>query len=137
MTNLRMGSANRVTAERFHLIKGALAEHMPDEQVMSKYQIKKTTLQYIKKSKTFYEYRLRTEAIPSARRMPKVVEYSSGVAYEDYDYRKRLCKDKRDLERQMKRDDSHVLQMLGAVMFGVFTMFIIVVLIAVILTVKG
>lgn len=81
---LRMGMHNPITAEHFKIIKTALAGGMSDDAVMQRYEIKKTTLGYIKKSATFYEYRLYTEMLPAARKMPKVVEPNSGVAYEDY-----------------------------------------------------
>lgn len=83
MVSIRMGAANRVTAERFHVIKGALAENLSDQTIMRKYGVKKTTLNYIKISKNFYEYRLRTEPLPGARKMPKIYN-SYGLAYEDY-----------------------------------------------------
>lgn len=83
-TKLKMGRHNPVTAERFKLIKAALAGGMSDEGVMRRYEIKRTTLSYIKRSVTFYEYRLLTETLPAARKMPTVVEPNSGVAYEDY-----------------------------------------------------
>lgn len=81
---LRMGMHNAITAERFKIIKAAIAGGMTDAQVMSRYEIKRTTLKYIKKSVTYYEYRLYTEVLPAARKVPQVIEPNSGVAFEDY-----------------------------------------------------
>lgn len=106
MTKLKMGIHNQIDAERFHLIRGAMADGMPDEQLMKKYEIKQTTLRYIRKSKTYYEYRLYTEALPAARKMGKVIAPSSGLAFEDYSPRK-----KRTLEREnckLKTENSNL-----------------------------
>lgn len=84
MTKLKMGMHNPITAERFKIIKAALAGGMDDDAVMRRYEIKKTTLRYIKKSVTFYEYRLYTETLPAARKMPTVYGAKSGLAFEDY-----------------------------------------------------
>lgn len=86
---IKMGRYNRITAERFHVIKAALAEGMSDSAVMAKYEIKKTTLRYIQKSASFYEYRLFTEMLPAARKMPKVIAPSSGLEFEDISYKKK------------------------------------------------
>lgn len=80
---------NPITAERFHTIKAALAEGMGEDEVMTKYEIKRTTLKYIKTSINFYEYRLRTETLPAARKMPTVIAPSSGLAFEDFSYKKK------------------------------------------------
>lgn len=98
---LRMGMHNPITAERFKIIKAAIIGGMNDEAVMRRYGIKRTTLKYIQKSTTFYEYRLYTEVIPAARKMPKVVEPNSGVAYEDYGDVTRKRSD--DLDRDAER----------------------------------
>ncbi len=81
---LKMGTSNKITAERFHAIKGALGHGLDDVRVMADFGIKATTLRHIKRSKTYYEYRLRTEYIPAARKMPQVVAEQSGLAFEDY-----------------------------------------------------
>lgn len=86
---IKMGRHNRITAERFHIIKAALAEGMSENAVMTKYEIKTTTLRYIQKSVNYYEYRLYTEMLPAARKMPKVVAPSSGLEFEDISYKKR------------------------------------------------
>ena len=111
MTKLKMGIHNRITSERFHTIKGALAGGMSDGEVMARYEIKKTTLRYIKSSTTFYEYRLRTETLPAARKISPVVMPSSGLALEDYGWRK----SKRRQEVQMRRDDDAATRMVGIV----------------------
>lgn len=84
MTKLKMGMHNRITAERFHIIRGAVLGGMNDEEVMRRYEIRRTTLKYIKKSRTFYEYRIWTETLPAARKMPTVYGVKSGLAFEDY-----------------------------------------------------
>lgn len=86
---IKMGMHNRISPERFHLIKAALAEGVGEQELMAKYDIKKTTLNYIKKSTNFYEYRLLTETLPAARKMPKVIAPSSGLEFEDFSYRKK------------------------------------------------
>ncbi len=83
-TKLRMGMHNPITAERFKIIKAAILGGMSEEEVMRRYEIKRTTLKYIKRSMTFYEYRLWTETLPAARKMAPVIEPNSGVAFEDY-----------------------------------------------------
>lgn len=88
MAKLRMGRHNAISAERFHIIRGAIAEGMSDEQVMKKYDIKHTTLAYIQKSKTYYEYQLYTEKLPAAKKIGKVIAPSSGLTFEDYDMKK-------------------------------------------------
>lgn len=80
----RMGMHNRITAERFHTIKGALALHESDDSIMRKYQIRNTTLRYIKQCKNFYEYRLRTERCKMRGRAPKVVLPVCGMELIDY-----------------------------------------------------
>lgn len=92
MTKLKMGMHNRITPERFELIRSAIAGGMSDQEIMRRYEIKRTTLQYIAKSKTFYEYRLYTETLPAARKMPKVIMPSSGLALEDYESKKYRAK---------------------------------------------
>lgn len=87
-TKLKMGMHNRITAERFHLIKAALADGMSEAAVMARYDIKRTTMRYIQKSVNYYEYRLYTETLPAARKMPKVIAPSSGLAFEDFSYRR-------------------------------------------------
>lgn len=89
MTKLKMGMHNPITAERFHIIKAALTEGISEDGVMAKYGIKRTTLKYIKTSINFYEYRLRTETLPAARKMPTVIAPSSGLAFEDFSYKKK------------------------------------------------
>lgn len=88
MTKLKMGMHNRITLERFELIRSAITEGMSDQEIMRRYGIKHTTLQYIAKSETFYEYRLYTETLPAARKMPTVIMPSSGLALEDYEPKK-------------------------------------------------
>lgn len=84
----KMGRYNKITAERFHAIKGALAMHWADETVMRQYQIKSTTLRYIKQSKSYYEYRLRTERCKLRGKMPKVILPICGMELIDYPPRK-------------------------------------------------
>lgn len=86
---IKMGMHNRISPERFHIIKASISEGMGDNTAMAKYGIKKTTLNYIKKSTNFYEYRLLTETLPAARKMPKVIAPSSGLEFEDFSYRKK------------------------------------------------
>lgn len=92
VTKLKMGMYNRISPERFHLIKAAISEGMDDELVMRKYEIKRTTLRYIKRSINFYEYRMLTEVLPAARKMPKVIAPNSGLEFEDFSYRKKQNK---------------------------------------------
>lgn len=114
MTKLKMGRHNAITAERFHQIKGALAEGMSADAVMTKYEVKHTTLRYIEISKNFYEYRLRTETLPAARKMPTVIAPSSGLAFEDFSYRKKRPS-KRQLEQQARREEEASTRMFGLV----------------------
>ncbi len=81
---MKMGVHNRITAERFHEIKGALAVGTSDDEVMRKFQIRKTTLRYIKLSQSFYEYRLRTEKCVKTGKPIIVYAPTSGIAFEDY-----------------------------------------------------
>lgn len=83
---LKMGMHNPVTKERFQVIKGALAGGMTREAVKKKYNIKDTTLRYIRRAETYYEYRLLTERLPRAKKMPKVYGEKSGLPFEDYGY---------------------------------------------------
>ena len=114
MGKLKMGISNRITLKRFNEIKSSI-DDLTDKQVMERYNIRTTTLKYIKKSKNFYEYRLLTETIPAARKMPTVIEPTSGVEYEDFS-----CKGYRNkppkLERSMMRDDRHTANMFGTVL---------------------
>lgn len=114
MTKLKMGRHNAITAERFHQIKGALAEGMSADAVMTKYGVKHTTLRYIEISKNFYEYRLRTETLPAARKMPTVIAPSSGLAFEDFSYRKKRPS-KRQLGQRARREEETTTRMLGPV----------------------
>lgn len=114
MTKLKMGMHNTITAERFHIIKAALAEGMGEEAVMAKYGIKKTTLKYIEKSNNFYEYHLRTETLPAARKMPKVIAPSSGLEFEDFSY-KRPKQSKITAERRASREDESGARVVGIV----------------------
>lgn len=111
---IKMGKYNAITPERFHLIKAALAEWVSDSEVMAKYEIKKTTLRYIKRSTSFYEYRLLTEALPAARKMPKVVAPSSGLEFEDFSYRKNKG-DKAAAEKRASREDGATNKMVALV----------------------
>lgn len=95
---MKMGINNKITAERFHQIKGGLASGLSDDEVMRRFQIRKTTLRYIQLSKTFYEYRLRTEKCTRRRKMPVVYGPTSGIAFEDYWSLRRKCA-QRDCER--------------------------------------
>lgn len=81
---LRMGMHNRITAERFHVIKGAIADGMAGPAIEKKYNIKHTTLGYIRRAKTYYQYRLLTEGVPRAKKMPKVYGEKSGLIFEEY-----------------------------------------------------
>lgn len=83
---LRMGMHNRITAERFHVIKGAIADGMAGPAIEKKYNIKRTTLSYIRKASSYYEYQLLTERLPRAKKMPKVYGEKSGLPFEDYGY---------------------------------------------------
>lgn len=83
---LRMGIHNRITAERFHTIKGAIANGMTGPAIEKKYDVKRTTLQYIRRAKTFYEYRLLTERLPRGKKMPTVYGEKTGLPFEDYGY---------------------------------------------------
>lgn len=118
MTKLKMGRHNCVSAERFHTIKAAMAEGLSDAAIMAKYDIKKTTLKYIKKSTNFYEYRLFTEILPAARKMPTVIAPSSGLAFEDFSYKKRK-KDKVVAERRASREDEATNKMVALVTIAV------------------
>lgn len=111
---MKMGMHNSITPERFHLIKAALAEGMSEETAMQKYDIKRTTLKYIKKSTSFYEYRLLTEYLPAARKMPKVVAPSSGLEFEDFSYRKNKG-DKAAAEKRASREDGATNKMVALV----------------------
>lgn len=81
---LRMGMHNRITAERFHVIKEAIADGMAGPTIEKKYNIKHTTLSYIRRAKTYYQYRLLTEGVPRVKKMPKVYGQKSGLPFEDY-----------------------------------------------------
>lgn len=83
---LRMGMHNCITAERFHIIKGAIADGMAGPAIEKKYNIKRTTLSYIRKARSYYEYQLLTERLPRAKKMPKVYGEKSGLPFEDYGY---------------------------------------------------
>jgi hypothetical protein len=83
---LKMGMHNPVTKERFQVIKGALAGGMTREAVKKKYNIKDTTLSYIRRAETYYEYRLLTERLPRPKKMPTVYGEKSGLPFEDYGY---------------------------------------------------
>ena len=83
---LRMWMHNRITAERFHIIKGAIAGGMAGPTIEKKYNIKRTTLSYIRKARSYYEYQLLTERLPRAKKMPKVYGEKSGLPFEDYGY---------------------------------------------------
>lgn len=83
---LRMGMHNRITAERFHIIKGAIAGGMAGPTIEKKYNIKRTTLSYIRKAGSYYEYQLLAERLPRAKKMPKVYGEKSGLPFEDYGY---------------------------------------------------
>lgn len=130
MTKLKMGINNALTAERFHLIKAAIAEGMGDEAVMAKYEIKTTTLKYIKISENFYEYRLRTEIIPAARKMPKVIAPSSGLEFEDFSI---MDKQKKVKKRPTCEDDAKgciaaLVAMFGIMILGLMALSLLVVL---------
>lgn len=96
MTKIRMGRHNAVSAERFHLIRGAIGSGMSDQEVMRKYDIKRTTLNYIQKSKTYYEYQLYTEKLPAARKIGKVIAPKSGLAFEDIPLSLAECKQEKN-----------------------------------------
>lgn len=83
---LKMGMHNPVTKERFQVIKGALAGGMTREAVKKKYNIKDTTLRYIRRAETYYEYRLLAERLPRPKKMPTVYGEKSGLPFEDYGY---------------------------------------------------
>ncbi len=83
---LKMGIHNPVTKERFQVIKGALVGGMTREAVKKKYNIKDTTLSYIRRAETYYEYRLLTERLPRPKKMPTVYGEKSGLPFEDYGY---------------------------------------------------
>lgn len=120
MVKLKMGRHNAITAERFHQIKGALAEGMSADAVMAKYEVKSTTLRYIETSKDFYEYRLRTETLPAARKMPTVIAPSSGLAFEDFSYRKKRLS-KRQLEQRDRREEEATTRMMSLVVIVAMT----------------
>ena len=84
---LKMGMHNPITKERFQVIKGALVGGMTREAVKKKYDIKDTTLNYIRRAETYYEYRLLTERLPHPKKMPPVYGPKSGLAFELTDIR--------------------------------------------------
>lgn len=88
----KMGMHNRITAERYHAIKGAMALGESDEKIMRDYQIKHTTLRYIRNSNNYYEYRLKTDKCRMRGKMPKVILPVCGMELIDYPLRRRKHK---------------------------------------------
>lgn len=120
MTKLKMGMHNAITKERFSLIKAALAEGMSEDAVMTKYEIKRTALKHIQKSTNFYEYRLYTEILPAARKLPTVIAPSSGLAFEDFSYRKRKTpRTKEETERRSWQEDMYYNRMVGTIAISI------------------
>lgn len=57
MTALRMGSANKITEERYKKIKAEAKSPKDDERLMAKYGIKASSIRRIRNTDNFWEFR--------------------------------------------------------------------------------
>lgn len=113
MASIRMGQNNRITAERWHKVKGALASGMSNKEIMERYHIGATTLGRIKNTDTFYEYRLKTEKIRSCK-MDPVMSSAVEVYFEDFGPGAK-CYNKKVNLPHVYNDDQKAVNVLGRV----------------------
>lgn len=130
-----MGMHNRITSERFEAIKRDVKSSLSDAEVMNKHQIKKTTLIAIRRSQTFYEYRLRTDSrLKNYRFRPIIVAAEkSGLLFEDYAPTKMRAMTEKEESDRLDREAERTARVFG-VMFAIIILILIVALIALIIT---
>lgn len=81
---LRMGMHNRITRDRWQAIKDDCNKGMPTTKIAKRHSVSDSTVRKVRRSRSFNEYRIDTEALKNRRNPIVVVAPKSGIPFEDF-----------------------------------------------------